>query len=653
MLISCQNDSLLFENIDKDIIKFTLVSKFCVKEVLVENNVIKIPSKMLTELTKNELCFIDIYVNNEIEKSQLKMTKDVTFSGKTELLTHGRVYSCYISKNGFIRILNEGFISNKPITKEVFVQNINLTQKNIELNINIETLYFLPKVFNLVIRDRKSMKQINIKSDKLIKKSSKLAYDNYQYKTSCKLKINKEILSSFVYSLYDKQSNHFNSLDFYYNFEIEEYTSSTYAFRLKNKDSVNNEINEFIIDIDKKRLQLYRVITTGAGNLTFNYHHYPKKVLECISKRQLNNESTKPIILIAEYPYSARDNGLAIFKYLIKHHQNDFIIYYVLDEESTDIKNINKYKDNILYVGSQKHCDVFFQCNIILHSHSPSYVVPAMTNVVLNELNNKTRYFIQHGIVGKRDLSSLYGYNNGSFSDYFITSSKRESKIVEEKHGFPKDRILEYGLPRFDRLFSRSQKIKNYIKRKKRRTIFIFFTWRPELNKLNEDEFQKSEYFKNIMDLLNSDIFTDQNDMLGYMRLHPNMEKFAHLFSAKLANKRVIIRDESDDHIVQDYILKSDIMITDYSSAALDFAITGKPVVYYEITTERNVLDESDDFLPGIKLKKLSDLEKEILKLKTNRSSHKIDVQKLNNIYIHRDKKASRRLVNHILENHT
>ncbi|MDT2802184.1 hypothetical protein P7H56_07950 [Vagococcus lutrae] len=251
MLISCQNDSLLFENIDKDIIKFTLVSKFCVKEVLVENNVIKIPSKMLTELTKNELCFIDIYVNNEIEKSQLKMTKDVTFSGKTELLTHGRVYSCYISKNGFIRILNEGFISNKPITKEVFVQNINLTQKNIELNINIETLYFLPKVFNLVIRDRKSMKQINIKSDKLIKKSSKLAYDNYQYKTSCKLKINKEILSSFVYSLYDKQSNHFNSLDFYYNFEIEEYTSSTYAFRLKNKDSVNNEINEFIIDIDK------------------------------------------------------------------------------------------------------------------------------------------------------------------------------------------------------------------------------------------------------------------------------------------------------------------------------------------------------------------------------------------------------------------
>ncbi|MDT2802185.1 CDP-glycerol glycerophosphotransferase family protein [Vagococcus lutrae] len=367
----------------------------------------------------------------------------------------------------------------------------------------------------------------------------------------------------------------------------------------------------------------------------------------------MNNESTKPIILIAEYPYSARDNGLAIFKYLIKHHQNDFIIYYVLDEESTDIKNINKYKDNILYVGSQKHCDVFFQCNIILHSHSPSYVVPAMTNVVLNELNNKTRYFIQHGIVGKRDLSSLYVYNNGSFSDYFITSSKRESKIVEEKHGFPKDRILEYGLPRFDRLFSRSQKIKNYIKRKKRRTIFIFFTWRPELNKLNEDEFQKSEYFKNIMDLLNSDIFTDQNDMLGYMRLHPNMEKFAHLFSAKLANKRVIIRDESDDHIVQDYILKSDIMITDYSSAALDFAITGKPVVYYEITTERNVLDESDDFLPGIKLKKLSDLEKEILKLKTNRSSHKIDVQKLNNIYIHRDKKASRRLVNHILENHT
>lgn len=95
-----------------------------------------------------------------------------------------------------------------------------------------------------------------------------------------------------------------------------------------------------------------------------------------------------------------------------------------------------------------------------MHSHSSYYLCPFSTYEGLELFKDKTCYFIQHGIILQKDVRHLYYFDNNKFLNYFITSSKRESNLIETEYAFSSNYILEYGLPRFDNLFTWKQRLK-------------------------------------------------------------------------------------------------------------------------------------------------------------------------------------------------
>lgn len=649
MKIFCNSEGINFSDINDKIKYLYLESKHCVKKIKIKDNNAIVFANDLDYVSHNEVCFIELFISyydTPFKKHPLQMNNSITFCGRTEVQGEEHLYSCYVGHKGVIRIYNEGFISNKTALNDVKITQFNTSNNDfINVTVDLKTNYIKPILFNIYIRDRKVKKQFKIQSDDIathIIDNEKMIYQNIVH-----IKIHKSVLANFISGIFDPQFNHFNRLDLYYNFEVSQYTASSYEFRLP-IDDIKEIGNQFTISVNNK-VQLFTLVKTKFDNFTLDYYQYNADVFkyfeELPSKKECNK---KPIILITELPYTARDNGLAIFKNLIKTYQNIFDIYYIIQKDSYDTIRLSEYQDNIIYSESVEHCDIFIKSDIILHSHSSIYILPVSTNRALQLLKKKVRYFIQHGVIGQKDVSNIYSYNDATFTDFVIVSSSREATLLHNDYGFPEDSILNFGLPRFDNLFTFKQKIKTYLSKKRKKEIFIFFTWRDYLHKVTEQEFITSDYFKKIIELLNCDVLKNNDDITVNFKLHPNMLEYLDVFKKNITNERVSVKTSDDDLIIQDYILNSDIMITDYSSAALDFLIMKKPVIFYRFTKENNILLDSDSILFGTKVESFGDIENELIDWFDSKKEYEYMKTDLDKIYEYRDIHASKRLVRHI-----
>ncbi|WP_432755823.1 CDP-glycerol glycerophosphotransferase family protein [Staphylococcus equorum] len=163
-------------------------------------------------------------------------------------------------------------------------------------------------------------------------------------------------------------------------------------------------------------------------------------------------------------------------------------------------------------------------------------------------------------------------------------------------------------------------------------------TWRPGLDNLTDEEFKKTEYYKAFYSLINNGFIknlADQKNIEFTIFMHRNFQKYNHLFNSSF------VKTLSDrDHNIKDLLYDSSLLITDYSSVALDFAIMRRKVIYFQpdIIMESN-LNASDNIkLPGIIVKNEGMLLEELKSFKFNSN---ID---LSNIYKFKDKKARKRI---------
>lgn len=279
----------------------------------------------------------------------------------------------------------------------------------------------------------------------------------------------------------------------------------------------------------------------------------------------------KEIWLICEDGKTARDNGLYFFKYMIDNHP-EIDTYYVIDKKSADYNKLLSYGEKIIQFKSINHWILYMasKWNISNHKHgNPCQSFWCLMHVFLNFYNN--RIFLQHGII-KDDLPFVY-YKNSKFK-MFICSVEREYKFVCEKFGYPLNYVQCTGLPRFDNLIN-TKSDKN--------TILIMPTWRSWFggNDFNEKRFKESSYFKNWHWVLNDDDlmnFIKKNNITIYFYQHQHMQKYSHLFISKSENLKIVNNNEYD---IQELLIKSSLLITDYSSVFMDFAFMNKPVLYF------------------------------------------------------------------------
>tara|TARA_B100001057_G_C22791810_1_gene927907 strand:+ start:508 stop:1647 length:1140 start_codon:yes stop_codon:yes gene_type:complete len=260
-----------------------------------------------------------------------------------------------------------------------------------------------------------------------------------------------------------------------------------------------------------------------------------------------------------------------------------FICYVSSDLGDPGIK-IKHPKLKTFFIGKFLVRNYFFQN---METDVMVTTMPDLHQYQLKRSHHNVHYiYVQHSLVSLHSV-----YRHGAF-DYYDTICAagphhvKEIEAIEKKYSLAKKKIIKLGYSRLDNLIKINKKILKYEKKQKQsyKQILIAPSWGP--NAIIESGFCKNLTEK----LLN----------LGYaviLRPHPQTVKFAknelREIHDRYKNNPLFSIEESLEG--NESLLKSDIMISDWSGAAIEFALAfDKPVIFCKVPQKINNINYKD-----------------------------------------------------------
>ena len=308
-----------------------------------------------------------------------------------------------------------------------------------------------------------------------------------------------------------------------------------------------------------------------------------KAVLMRSLSRLVKRFMRKPVWLISDRLSRADDNGEALFRYLCENHKREVTPVFVISSGCDDYKRLRQYGK---VVSSYSHLHKF----LLLLSQC---VVSSQTDRVFRNpfddryhmyrdmIANTPFVFLQHGVI-KDDLSGWLQRGKQQLSG-FVTSARPEyDSILNGEYHYTEKELWLTGLPRFDYLEDRSEKV-----------ITVMPTWRKYLSEGQDygtgvwkliPDFVDSEYASFFRNLLKHPLLCKRADELGYrirFKGHPSFLGKEKEFGF---DERVEIVSEELSY--QDIYATSSLIITDYSSAVFDFVYLRKPIIYAQFDVQ-------------------------------------------------------------------
>ncbi len=288
-----------------------------------------------------------------------------------------------------------------------------------------------------------------------------------------------------------------------------------------------------------------------------------------------NRAFYKDLWLVAERGADARDNGYHFFKYLCLNHKEINCVY-VIDKAAPDYNKIAVLGKTI-QPGSFKHYLAFVCAKAKISTHIMGYAPDSYRFAILDRKFNIVKgkkIFLQHGII-KDDIRELH-YDKVRL-DLFICSTVNEYESIVKDFHYPESVLRRVGLCRYDALL-KAHTVK--------RQILVMPTWRYYLRTLDEAGFKESEYYKSFSGLITDERLLkllEENDYELVLYLHYELQKFTYLFRGK--SDRIKIKGIKDAD-VQELLMESAMLVTDYSSIFFDFAYMKKPLCYFMFDRE-------------------------------------------------------------------
>jgi CDP-glycerol glycerophosphotransferase len=288
----------------------------------------------------------------------------------------------------------------------------------------------------------------------------------------------------------------------------------------------------------------------------------------------------KDILLIGERQDQACDNGFHLFRYIRKNH-SEYPVFYVIARGASDLRSINNL-GNIIFYGEFRHYVYWLAAHRLANAHMGSCVPDtaicwSIERILRKHLGKKIA-FLQHGI-SKENIPELF-YSNTKF-DLFVCGAAPEAKFVSSEFGYPKGTVQYLGFPRFDALHTGVSKKQILVMPTWRKWLLVGSTW-GKIDQVSLNQFKESRYFKTYQDLINSPSLLSKIEDEGYQLIffpHHEMQRVVDLFTSP--SKNVTIANEHK-YKVQQLLLESTLLVTDFSSIAFDFAYMRKPVVYFQ-----------------------------------------------------------------------
>ncbi|MBE6489633.1 MAG: glycosyltransferase [Methanobrevibacter sp.] len=291
----------------------------------------------------------------------------------------------------------------------------------------------------------------------------------------------------------------------------------------------------------------------------------------------------KTIYLFVDRIDNAQDNAEALWEYSLTQKDNAKK-YFVVNKDSPDYARLSK-KGKVIDFGSLKHKLLYLFTDKLISSHPEDDTInPYFSKVYGHDLRRMVcglctldKIFLQHGVTQNNLSPWLTKFDKNI--RYFLTVSELEEKYLKEVLAYEDEIYHTLGFPRFDNLNSTSSK-----------RILLCPTWRFHLigNSLNhKNMFLSSDYYNDLNELFKSQKLNDIFEKHGYklvFKPHPRLsdvisesgEKYLDFF--EFGEHIEIAHDETYNSLLN----SCDLMITDYSSVAFDFAYLDKPILYYQ-----------------------------------------------------------------------
>ena len=306
--------------------------------------------------------------------------------------------------------------------------------------------------------------------------------------------------------------------------------------------------------------------------------------------RRAWNRNSKQIWLISDRYSNADDNGEALFKFLMEKGDLQAEIYFVIAKDSPDFERLSAI-GKVVVQDSMEHMILHLTADCIISSQADEYIINPVwrknfVDNIYKDLYCRKKYiFLQHGVI-KDDLSQWLNRYNKNI-DGFICSAFQEAESIHDcDYCYDNNHIWLTGLPRYDRLYHNEKKY-----------ILVMPTWRKwlmkDFNTVDSDkdavqvktDFIATDFYQFYNALLNDSTLLNACETYGYMLCflpHSNLRSSMNTFDK---NENVLFFNFEKKYC--DAFAEANLLITDYSSTAMDFAYLRKPVIYAQFDKER------------------------------------------------------------------
>lgn len=319
-----------------------------------------------------------------------------------------------------------------------------------------------------------------------------------------------------------------------------------------------------------------RIVRIALFLLKFTVANVCAFFIKCVRKDMRN------VWIVSERGDDARDNGFFFFRYLRTNHIEQKV-YYVIKSKSPDFNKVTDLGSTI-ETDSFKHFVMFAiaKCTISTHAWGGDKPQPDYFKKLQKYFPIKKKsVFLQHGII--KDFLSSLTYP-AIKPNIFICGAQPEFTYVNSCYGHPSGVVQYTGLARFDNLHMHKGK----------KQILVMPTFRKWLQGITREEFLQSEYYLMWNSLLNDPRFEQMLNKTGMNLIfypHYEMQKYVECFQSN--NRNIMIADFAHFD-VQQLLMDSKLLITDFSSVFFDFAYMEKPVIYYQFDKDRYIKQHYD-----------------------------------------------------------
>ena len=285
----------------------------------------------------------------------------------------------------------------------------------------------------------------------------------------------------------------------------------------------------------------------------------------------------REIWLISDRANKADDNGEALFLHLQKHPQKKVHPVFVIRRDSPDYARLAQL-GAVTDFQSHKHKILFLLAKKNISSHADEFVINPFERAELfaayrGMLTQQRYVFLQHGVT-QNDLTDWLNRYKKNIALFVAATAAEHESLLRLPYFYTEQKVKLLGFPRYDRLY-----------RDERRCITLMPTWRQHLTvalgggqRAPGPDFAESEYFQFYNQLISHPALLDCAQKHGYTlrflphpTIVPAMELFAH-------DPRVTFLTGKEAY--REIFAQSELVLTDYSSVAFDFAYLRKPVVY-------------------------------------------------------------------------